>query len=215
LAEYAYGKLTGRGIRILLGVTVKEADEGKIYLSNGDTLSSRTLVWSAGNSPNPVVASLSCSAGGSVVCDEYLRICGLSNAWGAGDCVNIINPETGKRYPPTAQHALREGNVLALNIFNTLKRRPLQRFSYETKGMLVALGHHSAVAEILGRRFSGLFAWWLWRTVYLYKLPGLERKLRVASDWAMDFVFPRDIVQTMNLARNPPLTTRHLLKKGI
>jgi hypothetical protein len=95
---------------------------------------------------------------------------------------------------PTAQHALRQGKQLAQNIAAELKGQPAEPFKFKTLGVLAGLGRRSAVAEILGFQFSGFIAWWLFRTIYLMKLPGFERKLRVAIDWTLDLLFPRDIV---------------------
>ena len=114
-----------------------------------------------------------------------------------GDCAQIPDPDNqGQSYPPTAQHALREGKVAAENIAADLRGKPLKEFRFRTLGMLVGLGHRTGAAEIRGWRFSGLLAWLMWRSIYLGKLPGMEKKVRVALDWAIDLVFPRDIVLT-------------------
>ena len=108
-----------------------------------------------------------------------------------GDCAfvpDIRNP--GKSHPPTAQHAIREGEVLAQNIAAVLVGRPLKSFSFKTIGLLASIGRRTGVARIFGFNFSGFFAWWLWRTVYLSKLPGLDKKIRVAFDWTLDLLFP-------------------------
>src|SRR5204863_1193480 len=93
-----------------------------------------------------------------------------------------------------AQHALRQGKRLAENIAAAVRGQPLEPFRFRPIGLLAGLGRRCAVAEIRGLKFSGFFAWWLWRTVYLMKLPGIERKVRVALDWTLDLIFPRDIV---------------------
>ena len=89
-------------------------------------------------------------------------------------------------YPPTAQHAIREGKIIAKNIAASIQGGPKKAFRYKPLGSLASLGRRSAVAEILGVRFSGFFAWWLWRTIYLMKLPSFDRKVRVAIDWTLD-----------------------------
>jgi hypothetical protein len=111
-----------------------------------------------------------------------------------GDCAfvpDIRNP--GKSHPPTAQHAIRQGEVLAQNIAAVLVGRPLKSFSFKTIGLLASIGRRTGVARIFGFNFSGFFAWWLWRTVYLSKLPGLDKKIRVAFDWTLDLLFPKDV----------------------
>src|SRR5262249_14226703 len=134
---------------------------------------------------------------GALVVDEMLRVKGEMNVWAVGDCAEVPDGySAGKPCPPTAQHALREGAVVAENIVLTLRGRPPRPFRFRTIGTLVALGHRTAVAELRGWKFSGFLAWLMWRTVYLGKLPGLEKKTRVALDWAIDLLFPRDIVLT-------------------
>ena len=124
-----------------------------------------------------------------------------------GDTAAIPDLANGGLCPPTAQFALRQGRQLADNIAASLRGEELRPFRFKTLGLLAGLGRRCAVAEILGMRFSGFFAWWLWRTIYLMKLPGLERKLRVALDWTLDLFFPRDIVYLRPLHASQHLRT--------
>jgi NADH dehydrogenase len=128
-------------------------------------------------------------------------------AWAIGDSAAIPDLVTGKVCPPTAQYALRQGRRLAENIAATIQGRPTREFRHKSQGLLAGLGRRCAVAEVLGMKFSGFFAWWLWRTVYLLKLPGFERKLRVALDWTLELFFPRDIVylRPLHAVRGPQL----------
>jgi NADH dehydrogenase len=112
-----------------------------------------------------------------------------------GDCALIMDGATGEPSPPTAQHAIREGRCAAENIAATLRGAPKRAFAFKALGKMGSLGHRSAVAEVFGLKLSGFLAWWLWRTVYLMKLPGLDRKIRVAVDWTLDLLLPSDIVQ--------------------
>ena len=138
--------------------------------------------------------------------DDRLRLAGYDNLWAVGDCAQIPDPSSEAGfYPPTAQHALREGKAVANNISAVLEGKAPKPFRFKVIGILVALGHRTAVAEIRGRRFSGLLAWMLWRGIYLSKLPGLEKKVRVFVDWTIDMLFPRDIVLTAD--RPPTLDT--------
>jgi NADH dehydrogenase len=126
-----------------------------------------------------------------------MEVAGYPGVWALGDCAVIPDPHTGGPYPPTAQHAEREGARVAVNVAAAINgkdgdKRP---FVYRTMGMLAPLGHRSAVAEIRGFKFSGFFAWFMWRCIYLGKLPGWDRKIRVALDWFLDVFLPRDIVQ--------------------
>ena len=112
-----------------------------------------------------------------------------------GDCASIPDPRTGKPYPPTAQHALREASTAARNVAASFGIGEPAPFIFDTIGQLAVLGHRTAVAELRGWRFSGFLAFWMWRTVYWLKLPRLERQIRVAVDWTLDLLFPPDTVQ--------------------
>jgi NADH dehydrogenase len=112
---------------------------------------------------------------------------------------------TGKHCPPTAQHASRQGTVLTRNILATIDGSAKSPFKFKTLGLLAAIGRRSGVAQIFGIKFSGFFAWFLWRTLYLIKLPTMEKKLRVAWDWTLDLFFKKDIVQYMD-TRTPAIS---------
>src|SRR5262249_22123282 len=122
--------------------------------------------------------------------------------WAVGDCAAISDAKTGQPCPPTAQFALREARTLAHNIHASVRGRPLTPFHFDALGALCVVGHHTACAEIKGFRFSGLFAWFLWRGIYLAKLPSLECKVRVLVDWIVELFFPCDIVQTLEFNNN-------------
>ncbi|MBA2720122.1 MAG: NAD(P)/FAD-dependent oxidoreductase [Chloroflexi bacterium] len=196
LGAYALELLRRRGIEFELGVRVTGASRGGVSLSNGASVATETFVWTAGNEPAPLVRSLMSEAGGSVLAtDENLRVEGFQDIWAVGDCASIPDSDRdGQPCPPTAQHALRQGHQAADNLVAAMDGRQLRPFRFRALGMLVVLGHNTAAAEIRGLRFSGLLAWFLWRGIYLAKLPGLEKKVRVLIDWLLDLVFPRDIV---------------------
>lgn len=196
LAEYARKKLSDRGIEILLNTRVRGASEGCVELTNDERLATRTLVWTAGVAPNPLLAGLPCvrNSRGQIRTNQYLEVPGYPGVWAVGDCAEIPDADTGRSCPPTAQHAIREGMAAAINIAAAIRGGHKRAFAYRPLGTLASLGRRSAVAQVLRFNFSGMFAWWLWRTIYLFKLPGLERKARVALDWTLDLLFPRDIV---------------------
>jgi NADH dehydrogenase len=201
LGDYSRGKLEDRGITCVLNARVAEATAEAVVLQDGRTIDTRTLVWTAGNQPNPLLATLphELNRRGAIVTDETMRVVGVDDVWAVGDCAQIPDPHhEGEFYPPTAQHALRQGKVVAENVVAALKGRAPKPFRFRTLGLLVALGHRTGAAEIQGRRFSGLLAWLLWRSIYLSKLPGLEKKVRVMLDWTIDLFFPRDIVLTVD-----------------
>ena len=197
LADYAQNLLQARGMEIHLKTGVSSVLPNKVELDNGVTILTNTVIWAAGTSPHPVIKSLPCEKdkGGGIIVNEYLEVPDFPGVWALGDCAHIPDPKTGNPCPPTGQHAVREAKRVAYNIEATVKGGDKKPFQYTTQGMLAPLGHRSAVAEIKGFKFSGFFAWFLWRTIYLIKLPGWDRKIRVAIDWTLDLFFPRDIVQ--------------------
>lgn len=195
LGAYAARKLAERGVEVRLRTLVKRLGPEGIELGDGSVVPAGTVVWAAGTSPSPLVTELPCERErGRLRVDEMLRVPGWSGVWALGDCAAVPNGRGGF-HPSTAQHALRQGRVAAGNIAAALQGRPLRPFTYRTLGQLAAIGRRTGVASLLGRNFSGFPAWWMWRTVYLAKLPRLERKLRVALDWTLDLVFSKDLVQ--------------------
>jgi NADH dehydrogenase len=214
LRVYAQRKIEQRGIELITGARVEGVDEGVVSLSTGRHIHTSTLIWTAGNASNPLIASLGLpTRGGRVVVDEYLRVEGTENVWAAGDCAAVRDGKGGY-HPATAQHALREARVLADNLSAVILGRRRRRFCFSTIGQLAAIGRRTGVANILGINFSGFVAWWLWRTVYLSKLPRLEKKLRVALDWTLDLLFAKDFacVNAAHSAYSRPISadTLHL-----
>lgn len=199
LAGYARAKMAARGIEFMLEVRVAGATPSAVLFKGREPLPTRTLIWTAGSQPTPILQTLLCEhdARGAVLTDGAMRVQGLTNVWAIGDAAAIPTPfDGGGFYPPTAQHALREGKAVADNIADVLAGKPPKPFRFQAIGLLASLGTRTAVAEIRGRRFSGLLAWIMWRSIYWSKLPGAEKKLRVALDWTIDLFFPRDIVLT-------------------
>ena len=123
-----------------------------------------------------------------------------------GDCAVVPDRRTGKPHPPTAQHALREAKTVAGNIASTLRGGRTRAFDFRTIGQLAAIGRRTGVARVFGITFSGFFAWWLWRTIYLSKLRRIEKKCRVAIDWTLDLIFSKDFVQFLTV-RAPAMST--------
>jgi len=196
LGRFAQKVLVKRGVEIRFGTRLHGATAESAILASGERIPTRTLVSTVPSAPNPLVASLPVRKDrGRIVVDEFLRVPDHPGLWSAGDCASVLDRATGQPHPPTAQHAIREARCLAANLVATLRGRPLRPFAFSALGKLGALGHRSAVAEVFGVRLAGFLAWWLWRTIYLMKLPGLDRKLRVATDWTLDLLLPPDIVQ--------------------
>lgn len=207
LAGYAQERMEARGVCFRLNTRLRDVNPGVVVLTDGE-IRSETVVWTAGNTPNPLVSSqpVEKDKRGALVVDRTLGLPGRPGLWALGDCASVIDEKTGKPCPPTAQFALREAEVLAKNICAQLQGRPKESFHFTSLGALCVVGHQTACAELRvpflrnkSMRFSGLFAWLLWRGIYLSKLPGLERKIRVLMDWTVELFFPRDIVQTIEL----------------
>jgi NADH:quinone reductase (non-electrogenic) len=196
LSEYASERLQRRGVELKLENTVTRIEAEAAELRDGEKVPAWTVIWAAGVAPNPLLKDLDAprEQHGYIVCEADLRVQGCENVWGIGDCA--VNPDPqGHPYPPTAQHATREGWQAAANIARLLRNQPTQPLVYRTQGTMAPLGQHQAVARILGWKFSGLLAWILWRSVYLMKMPGFGRSLRVMMDWTLDWFFRRDYVQ--------------------
>jgi NADH:quinone reductase (non-electrogenic) len=195
LGEYTKDVLARRGVDIRLNSRVRSVTQNKVILRDGTSISSRTLVWTAGVVPSPLIASIpSSKERGRLVVNEFLQLPDWPNVWAIGDCAFVPDIRNeGKSHPPTAQHAMREGKTVAQNITAALSGRRLRPFSFKTIGLLASIGRRMGVARVFGFNFSGFFAWWMWRTVYLSKLPGLDKKVRVAFDWTLDLLFPKDV----------------------
>jgi NADH:ubiquinone reductase (H+-translocating) len=133
-------------------------------------------------------------AQGRLLVDQNLQVLEWAGVWALGDCAYVPDRKTGKSHPQTAQHALREGRVAAQNILSTISGYRKKPFLYMTIGRLAPIGKRTGVANILGVNFSGFIAWWLWRTIYLLKLPRFEKKVLVALDWTLDVLFSKDLV---------------------
>jgi NADH:ubiquinone reductase (H+-translocating) len=207
LGRYAQKRMEARGVEFRLSTRLTDARAGAVVLSDGE-VPAETLVWTAGTAPNPLTKSLPLEKDkrGAVIVGATLAVPGHSGLWALGDCAAVVDAKSGKPCAPTAQFALREAATLAKNIRASLQGRPARGFHFDSLGALCVVGHQTACAELSvpfarnkSMRFSGLLAWLMWRGIYLGKLPGLERKIRVLVDWTVELFFPRDIVQTIDL----------------
>jgi NADH dehydrogenase len=208
LGAYAQRKLSSRGIEIITEAKVSGVTDEDVMLADGRRIPSRVVVWTAGTSPHPLLHELPCMLDrGRLLVHETLAVPGYDGVWALGDCALVPDSRTGGIQPPTAQHALREARTVAANIVATLEHRPSKAFSFRTIGQLAAIGRRTGVARMFGVNFSGFFAWWLWRTIYLSKLPRFEKKCRVAIDWTLDLIFAKDFVQFLTV-RAPAMSMR-------
>lgn len=200
LGAYAREKLAQRGVEFRMKTAVKSVSDSEVRLSDESTIKTNLLVWTAGVSPNPLLNILECAKErGRLITNEFLEVEGWPGVWALGDCAAVPDLSNGKSCPPTAQHALRQGKIVADNVLAAISGGRRRAFRFKTIGALASIGKRTGVARILGVNFSGFFAWWLWRTIYLSKLPRFEKKLRVALDWVLDLLFSKDLVQFIDV----------------
>ncbi len=195
LAEFATRELRGRGIDIRTSTTLEEVTSTSARLSDGETVPSHTVVWTAGVRPAPIVAQLGLplDQSGRIRTDRTLRVEGHDNVWAIGDAAAVDDPaRRGNPSPPTAQHAIREGRLVARNVAATIGSGTVRPFTYRTRGVFVDMGSQKAVASTMGIRWRGLPAWLLARTYHLAMMPGLKRKSRLLIDWNVQLFFGRD-----------------------
>lgn len=213
LARYTEKKLTQMGVKLLLSKRVRAVTARLVVLDCGTKIEASTVVCTVGNAPHPLIVRLGSQHGvtverGKVLVHPSGQAIGQPNVWSAGDCAAF--PKSGGGVcPETAQFAFRQGLMVGENVARALQGQPLQSFKFTGLGELASIGHRSAVANMFGVNFSGFLAWFMWRTVYLLKLPGIDRKLRVMSEWTFDLFFPRDI-NLLTPQYSSPMEEMHL-----
>jgi len=198
MGTYTEQNLRSRGVELVMGDGVTSLDDRAIHLASGTTIPTGTVLWSAGVRPTSVLKDLPLqhARNGGIVVNRDMSVPDRPGVWALGDCAWIPMKTAGEWYPMTAQHAIREGPALAKNIAAALHARPTKPFDFTALGTMASLGARRGVAAMRGGVvITGFLAWFLWRTYYLSRLPGLDRKVRVAFDWALGLIFPRDIAE--------------------
>jgi len=203
MGRYTTRNLARRRVELVIGVT--RIDENGITLTSGRVIGAGTTVWSAGVRPAPILAALpGCehARNGGLIVHQDMSVIGCAGVWALGDCAWIPTKPAAEQndksawYPPTAQHAIREGPALADNVVASLRGQTTKPFHYRSLGTMASLGGRRGVAALPGGIvLTGILAWLLWRTYYLVRLPGLDRQVRVAFDWTLGLIFPRDIAE--------------------
>ena len=200
LGDYALEELEKRGIEVRLHSRVVEVTANRVRMDQGEPIEANTIVSTIGTAPNPIVVDLAKQLKielqkGRVPVLPTLQVPGFEGLWAIGDCASVPwnDRGTAKTAPPTAQLAVRQGQQLGHNLHMALNGGPLKPFTYRYMGQLAAIGDRRAVAEVFGLHCKGFLAWWMWRTIYLAKLPGIARRIRVVIDWTFELIFPRDI----------------------
>jgi len=207
LRTFAEQQMRAAGITILLNERVVAATVDGVELVDGRRLRGGTVVCTVGTGVPLLVERMQVAKDrGSLVTEPDMRLKGSATAWAIGDCARIVNAHDGSISPPTGQFAERQGRQVAENIARAIAGRPTRPFSYKPLGVFCAIGGRHAVAEIVGRRVSGFVAWFLWRAIYLFKLPSWSRRVKVGADWAWDLLFARDLV---NLKTDPTERVSH------
>ena len=202
LAAYAVHELRGRGIDIRMSTTLEEVGADFARLSSGETLPTQTVVWTAGVAPQPILEDLELPLDerGRVRVDSFLKVEGLDSVWAIGDAAAAPDPRGGFA-PPTAQHAVRQGPVVARNIAAELGVGSSRPFEYESQASFVNLGRYKAVGKIGDRTFRGFPAWWLARSYHMSQIPGTARKVHAILDWTAGLPFKRDIAEVGEIGR--------------
>ncbi|WP_419996997.1 NAD(P)/FAD-dependent oxidoreductase [Streptomyces boninensis] len=207
LGEYTVRELRGRGIDVRLETRLDSCADRMVALSDGSRLPSRTVVWTAGVRPNPVLAAtdLPIDDRSRLTCTAALCIEGEEAAWSAGDAAavpDVTSKEPGALCAPNAQHAVRQARVLADNLAATLRGEPVKDYAHSYAGSVASLGLHKGVAHVYGRKLKGYPAWLMHRAYHLSRVPTFNRKARVLAEWILSGLFKREIVSLGSL-ENP------------
>jgi NADH dehydrogenase len=205
LAAYTTEQLRRRGIDVRLNTRVESLERGQIRLNDGHSFEADTVVWTAGVRSHPVLQAtdLPLDDKGRLRCTAELRVEGVDNAWGAGDCAAVPDlTRPGELCGPSAQHAVRQAHRLAENILASLRGQRLRPYKHAYAGSVASLGLHKGVAEVYGIKLTGWPAWFMHRTYHMSRMPTLNRKVRVVADWTLALFFTREIVSLGSFA-NP------------
>jgi NADH dehydrogenase len=194
LREFARRKMEEACVKIILNARVALATPEGVGLQGGQFIKGATTICTIGNAPSPIITRLDVPKDkGRLLTDPDMRLRGCDSVWAIGDCALVVNGLDGAPAPTTGQFAEREGTQCGENIVRVLRGEPTKPFCFKQLGELCSIGGHSAVAEMMGMKLSGFVAWFIWRGVYLFKLPTWARRFQVGFDWAWLLLFPRDL----------------------
>nr|WP_040875153.1 FAD-dependent oxidoreductase [Streptomyces purpureus] len=204
MGKYAIRELRARNIDVRLDTRLESCEDRVAVLSDGARFPTRTVVWTAGVKPAPVLAStdLPLNGRGRLKCTAHLTVDGVTHAWAAGDAAavpDVTADEPGKECAPNAQHAVRQTKVLAENIVASLRGQPLKEYAHAYVGSVASLGLHKGVAHVYGRKLKGYPAWFMHRVYHLSRVPTFNRKARVLAEWTLAGLFKREIVSLGSL----------------
>ncbi|MFD8015587.1 NAD(P)/FAD-dependent oxidoreductase [Streptomyces sp. NPDC058955] len=204
MGRYAIRELRGRNVDVRLDTRLDSCEDRVAVLSDGTRLPTRTVVWTAGVKPAPVLAAtdLPLDERGRIRCTAHLTVDGTPHAWAAGDAAavpDVTAKEPGTPCAPNAQHAVRQARVLAENLAASLHGRPLKEYAHAYAGSVASLGLHKGVAHVYGRKLKGYPAWLMHRAYHLSRMPTANRKARVLAEWTLSGLFKREIVSLGSL----------------
>jgi NADH dehydrogenase len=204
LGRYTVSELRRRNIDVRLGTRLESCADRVAVLSDGSRFPTRTVVWTAGVRPHPLLdaTDLPRTDRGRLRCTARLSIEGTTHAWAAGDAAEVPDvtaDEPGRACAPNAQHALRQARVLGDNIAHALRGEPLETYAHRYAGSVASLGFHQGVAQVYGRRLKGYPAWFMHRAYHLSRVPTVNRKARVLAEWTLSGLFKREIVSLGSL----------------
>ncbi|MDF5755861.1 NAD(P)/FAD-dependent oxidoreductase [Spongiactinospora sp. TRM90649] len=197
MGRWTLGELRAREIDVRLHTRVEDARHGDVVLTDGTRFGADTLVWTAGVRPHPLMraADLPVDDKDRLKVTARLNVVGMREVFGAGDCAAVPDlTRPGEYCAPNAQHAVRQGRRLAGNIVAALRGAPLKDYRHAYAGSVASLGLYKGVAQIYGVKLRGPLAWVVHRTYHLSRIPTLNKKVRVLSDWTLALFFRRDIV---------------------
>jgi NADH dehydrogenase len=194
LADYAREQLVERGIELESSRAARVSPEG-LSLQDGRVIASSCVIWTAGNRVSPVIANLPLAKArdGRLETNEYFEVKGPSHVYALGDNAAQTDPHTGAPYVATAQVAIRQARTLAQQLEAELTGRERRPFRFQVLGEMVPLSRRTAVADLKGIKLLGFPAWFMWKTVYMLKLPTLAARVRVVLDWTVELFFERDV----------------------
>ncbi|MBI3639973.1 MAG: NAD(P)/FAD-dependent oxidoreductase [Thaumarchaeota archaeon] len=224
LAKFALEKLTQHGIEVKLGKKLSSFSGSEVIIEDVvdpnktpasqpviESIQTRTLVWTAGITPVDIIKkSVFKTNRGGIVVNEFLEASDFPEVFAIGDCCYLLNPQTNRPYPPTAQSAEAGAKIVAYNLQAIIKNKQKKKFEFSSRGQMAIIGKRSAIATIFGLHLHGFVAWWIWRTVYLSKIPRLDKRVRIFVDWTIDLLFDRDISRLKIFRRELPMEYKEL-----
>ncbi|MFG3060960.1 NAD(P)/FAD-dependent oxidoreductase [Streptomyces sp. NPDC048231] len=204
MGRYTVSELRRRNIDVRLKTRLESCVDRVAVLSDGARFPARTVVWTAGVKPHPVLAAtdLPLNGRGRLKCTPELAVDGVRHAWAAGDAAavpDVTAAEPGQETAPNAQHAVRQSRVLADNIVRSLRDRALETYAHKYVGSVASLGLHKGVAHVYGRKLKGYPAWFMHRVYHLSRVPTFNRKARVLAEWTLAGLFKREVVSLGSL----------------